>query len=233
MFGKIQITGQIKVVTGMHIGGSTAFAAIGAVDAPVVRDVHTNLPMIPGSSLKGKMRALLAREYNETLAKTPDYDDERILRLFGSAQKNNVRRSRLIFSDLFLANEKELRDRGLSSMVEIKFENTINRATAVANPRQLERVVRGSIFDLNLIYDLDRESDSEEIEADMATLAEGMRLLQMDYLGGSGTRGYGKIRFLRLAAQKAIGDLPADLMARCDAIIQGAQADSPRREGPQ
>lgn len=62
MFGKIQITGQIKVVTGMHIGGSTAFAAIGAVDSPVIRDARTNLPMIPGSSLKGKMRTLLARE---------------------------------------------------------------------------------------------------------------------------------------------------------------------------
>ncbi len=233
MFGKIQITGQIEVVTGMHIGGSTAFAAIGAVDSPVIRDVRTNLPMIPGSSLKGKMRALLAREYNETLAKTPDQDDERILRLFGSAQKDTVRRSRLIFSDQFLANEKELRDQGLSSMVEIKFENTINRATAVANPRQLERAVRGSIFDLNLIYDVDRESDPEEIEADMATLAEGMRLLEMDYLGGSGTRGYGKIKFKALSAQKAIGDLPAGLIARCDEIIQGAQADSLRQEGPQ
>lgn len=118
-------------------------------------------------------------------------------------------------------------------MVEIKFENTINRATAVANPRQLERAVRGSVFDLNLIYDVDRESDPEEVEADMATLAEGMRLLEMDYLGGSGSRGYGKIRFLELSAQKAIGDLPADLIARCDKIIQGAQAALPCQEGPQ
>ena len=233
MFGKIQITGQIEVVTGMHIGGSTAFAAIGAVDSPVIRDARTNLPMIPGSSLKGKMRTLLARELNTKVAASADQDDEKIVRLFGSAQKGSLRRSRLIFSDQFLINEKELRDRGLSSMVEIKFENTINRATAVANPRQLERAVRGSVFDLNLIYDVDRESDPEEVEADMATLAEGMRLLEMDYLGGSGSRGYGKIRFLELSAQKAIGDLPADLIARCDKIFQGAQAALPCQEGPQ
>ena len=56
MFGKIQITGEIEVVTGMHIGGSSAFAAIGAVDSPIIRDVTSNLPMIPGSSLKGKIR---------------------------------------------------------------------------------------------------------------------------------------------------------------------------------
>ena len=82
MYGKIQITGKIEVLTGMHIGGSSAFAAIGAVDAPIIRDVSTNLPMIPGSSLKGKMRTLLAREYNETINASPDEDDIRLTRLF-------------------------------------------------------------------------------------------------------------------------------------------------------
>ena len=44
MFTKIQITGKIELVTGMHIGGSSAFAAIGAVDSPIVKDVRTKLP---------------------------------------------------------------------------------------------------------------------------------------------------------------------------------------------
>ena len=47
MFAKLQITGEIELVTGMHIGGSSAFAAIGAVDSPIVKDVRTKLPMIP------------------------------------------------------------------------------------------------------------------------------------------------------------------------------------------
>ena len=64
MYGKIQITGTIEIMTGIHIGGSSAFAAIGAVDSPVVKDARTNLPIIPGSSLKGKMRTLLAKQYN-------------------------------------------------------------------------------------------------------------------------------------------------------------------------
>ena len=47
MYAKIQITGKLEVVTGMHIGGSSAFAAIGAVDSPVIKDSRENLPMIP------------------------------------------------------------------------------------------------------------------------------------------------------------------------------------------
>lgn len=49
MYAKIQITGTIEAVTGMHIGGSSAFSAIGAVDSPIIKDIKTNNPMIPGS----------------------------------------------------------------------------------------------------------------------------------------------------------------------------------------
>ena len=62
MLAKLEIKGTIELVTGMHIGGSSAFAAIGAVDSPVVRDTLSDLPMIPGSSLKGKIRTLLAKK---------------------------------------------------------------------------------------------------------------------------------------------------------------------------
>ena len=80
---------NILVKTGMHIGGSGAFAAIGAVDSPIIRDARTNLPMIPGSSLKGKMRSLLAKEFNERVVE-PNEDHERITRLFGSSKKGNI-----------------------------------------------------------------------------------------------------------------------------------------------
>ena len=169
MYAKIKISGEILVKTGLHIGGSGAFAAIGAVDEPVIKDVLSGYPMIPGSSLKGKMRSLLARELNTAVVE-PDGDDERILRLFGSAGKgqSKIRRSRLLFSDMVLANEGELRNAGLQSMTEVKFENSISRTTAVATPRQIERVVSGSVFLMDLIYEL--EKDDEFIE-DMETLA--------------------------------------------------------------
>ena len=215
MYGKIRISGNILVKTGMHIGGSGAFAAIGAVDSPIIRDARTNLPMIPGSSLKGKMRSLLAKEFNERVVE-PNEDHERITRLFGSSKKGNIKRSRLLFSDMVLKNEEELRDAGLQSMTEVKFENSISRATAVANPRQIERVVRGSVFKLDLIYELEEE---QEFLEDMETLAEAMKLLQYDYLGGNGSRGYGKVKFYNLKADNVIGDVDENIKKQINELL--------------
>ena len=218
MYAKVRISGDIEVKTGMHIGGSSAFSAIGAVDSPVILDVRSNLPMIPGSSLKGKMRSLLAKEFNEAIVE-PDNDHERLTRLFGSAKKDNVKRSRVLFSDMVLDNEQELRDAGLQSMTEVKFENSINRTTAIANPRQFERVVRGSVFRLDLIYELE---NMDEFLEDMETLGEGMKLMQYDYLGGSGSRGYGKIRFEALEADVVVGQVDDDAMTKCREILTKA-----------
>ena len=215
MYGKILIEGKLEVVTGLHIGGSSSFAAIGAVDSPVVRNSRDNQPMIPGSSLKGKMRSLLARQRNQKISGNMDEDEEGILRLFGSAKNGNVRVGRLIFSDLFLAEQDSL-----ESPVEVKFENSINRLTAVANPRQLERVISGTQFNLKLLYELkdttDREkekhaeyyqgTEEEWILKDFQSLIDGMKLLELDYLGGSGTRGYGQVRFCNLSAGLVYGD---------------------------
>ncbi len=216
MYAKIQITGMIEVKTGMHIGGSSAFAAIGAVDSPVIKDTRTRMPMIPGSSLKGKVRTLLAKKYNEEVRK-PDDDVECLTRLFGSAKKDHVKRSRVIISDMFLANEDVLRKQGLQSMTEVKFENTINRATAVANPRQIERVIRGSEFGVDIIYEAE---DAEQIVEDISVLAEGLKLLQYDYLGGNGSRGYGKVAFHDLYAETVVGEVPEDILAQCNDILQ-------------
>ena len=216
MFAKIEITGTIEVVTGMHIGGSSAFSAIGAVDSPVIKDMRTGYPIIPGSSLKGKMRSLLAKRYNTVFATTPDDDAECLTSLFGSAKKGNVRTGRLLFSDMLLGNWEELKKQGLTSKTEIKFENTIKRTTAVANPRQIERVIRGSEFPLYLVYEA---VDEETLKKDFEILREGFRLLEYDYLGGSGSRGYGKIKIKNLYAEAVIGEVDPDVMEECQQIL--------------
>lgn len=216
MYTKIQIKGKIEVLTGMHIGGSSAFAAIGAVDSPVIKDVLSGCPMIPGSSLKGKMRTLLAKEYNESVADKPDQDCERIKRVFGSAEKNHIKKSRIQISDMILSNADELRNKGLNSLTEVKFENTINRATAVANPRQIERVVRGSEFDLDILYEVDNMDDLYE---DIELIAEAFKMLQFDYLGGNGSRGYGKVKFTNLHAKAAIGQLDKSVKDKINEIL--------------
>lgn len=216
MYTKIQIKGTIEVLTGMHIGGSSAFAAIGAVDSPVIKDVITGYPMIPGSSLKGKMRTLLAKAYNESVANNPNQDCERIKRVFGSAEKGNIRKSRIQVSDMILSNDKDLRNKGLNSLTEVKFENTINRATAVANPRQIERVVRGSLFNLDILYEVD---NSDDLYEDIELIADALKMLQFDYLGGSGSRGYGKVKFTNLHAKAAIGQLDKSVEDKINEIL--------------
>lgn len=219
MYGKIEITGEIEIVTGMHIGGSDAFAAIGAVDSPVIRDIRTNQPMLPGSSLKGKLRSLLAKAYNDRPV-NHDADHPKIVRLFGSAQKGQVKCSRLLVSDMMLTEQsvESLRQRDVG-LTEVKFENTINRLTAVANPRQIERVVRGSRFGMNLIYTVEQEN---EILEDFATLADGLKLLRYDYLGGHGSRGYGKVRLHDVRAESVIGDFDDELIGKINDVLQDA-----------
>lgn len=217
MFAKVEVTGTIEVLTGMHIGGSSAFSAIGAVDAPVVKDVVSGNPMIPGSSLKGKMRSLLAKRYNTSFAETPDDDIECLTDLFGSAKKNHVKTSRVLFSDMVLCNWEELKKHGLTSKTEVKFENSIKRTTAVANPRQIERVVRGSVFPLNIVYEV---KDEETMVNDFGILSEGFRLLEYDYLGGNGSRGYGKVKFKDLYAEVVVGEVSEETVDMCRKLLK-------------
>lgn len=218
MYTKFEITGTLEVLTGMHIGGSSAFAAIGAVDSPVVRDPLSDRPMIPGSSLKGKLRTLLARQYNRDPLTTADSDDPCILRLFGSAKKGQIRLSRLLFRDMVLPDTsmQELREGGLYSATEVKFENTINRLSAVATPRQIERVIRGCKFDVNILYNVEEPDEAVE---DISHLAEGLRLLEYDYLGGHGSRGYGKVKFSDLQLRPVMGEADPALLAACRAAL--------------
>lgn len=216
MFAKIEISGVMEVVTGLHIGGSDAFSAIGAVDSPVVRDTRTNQAMIPGSSLKGKIRSLLAKKYNQTIAVSPDDDAECLTNLFGSSKKGNIKFSRVLFSDMFLSNWEELKRLGLTSETEIKFENSIKRTTAVANPRQIERVVRGAQFPIQLIYEV---TDEKSLIQDIKILKEGFQLLEYDYLGGNGSRGYGKVKLYDLQADIVIGEVSDEAMRQCQEIL--------------
>ncbi|ALM93313.1 type III-A CRISPR-associated RAMP protein Csm3 [Fusobacterium polymorphum] len=199
--GKLLIKGTIKLITGLHIGTSGDFSAIGAVDTIVIRDSVTNKPMIPGSSLKGKMRYLLARtKYNSSLeTKEIKEEDECIKRLFGSSDP--IITSRLQFQDSLLS-DKSIEDFKEFEFdlpyTEIKYENTIDRIKGVANPRQLERVPAGSEFDFKVVYNVEKIEDFEE---DMKNILLMMDVLEDDYLGGHGTRGYGRIKFKNLSLE--------------------------------
>ncbi|MBF0840631.1 type III-A CRISPR-associated RAMP protein Csm3 [Staphylococcus lentus] len=205
MYSKLKITGKIEVVTGLHIGGGGESSMIGAIDSPVVRDLQTKMPIIPGSSIKGKMRTLLAKKYGLKLNQESQNDDaEEVLRLFGSSEKGNIKRARLQISDAFYSEDtKSYFQKNDISFTETKFENTINRLTAVANPRQIERVTRGSEFDFTFIYNVEDES---EIESDFQNIKDAIHLLENDYLGGGGTRGNGRVLFKDVTVETVVGN---------------------------
>lgn len=222
-FAKIMIRGEIQVETGLHIGASAAFSAIGATDHPVIRDPLTQLPIIPGSSLKGKMRSLLAKAKNQAVAETPSDDIEQIRRLFGDSNSEDSKTGRLIFRDSVLANSEELVGRGARTLTEVKFENAIDRRTAKANPRQIERVMRGSKFNLEIIYDLANE---EELEEDFQYISDGLSLLELDYLGGNGSRGYGRIAFKNLTAEVIFGEIEKTSLEKINKILSNEKVSS-------
>jgi CRISPR-associated protein Csm3 len=103
--------------------------------------------------------------------------------------------ARLIVRDCHLQRESaeklERVNTGLY-MTEWKFENGIDRITAAANPRQVERVPAGSKFQFELIYTVE---DSSQAVEDLQNLAIALALLEDDALGGHGSRGYGKVKF--------------------------------------
>lgn len=112
---------------------------------------------------------------------------------------------RLIFRDAFLINKDKLDSLGVKSYTEVKFENTIDRITAEANPRQIERAIRDSVFGFELIYEVTDKSQAQ-VEEDFKVILDGLKLLELDYLGGSGSRGYGKVVFEALKANTVFGN---------------------------
>lgn len=219
ILGKLIIKSDLKVLTGLHIGAGNEVSSIGAIDNIIVRDALTSKPYIPGSSLKGKMRYLLARVYSAS-GKMKDfkYEREEIGRLFGQSEKYV---SRLQFQDVFFNEDSaeiiEKMDTDLY-LSEIKFENTIKRETAEANPRQLERIPAGSMFNFKLVYNVENE---EELEEDLDNISKCLNLLQEDYLGGSGTRGYGRVGFENLKFEfRDYTDCKIDVESKAKELIK-------------
>ncbi|MEM4396937.1 MAG: type III-A CRISPR-associated RAMP protein Csm3 [Candidatus Woesearchaeota archaeon] len=193
----MKIKGTIKLESGLHIGGSKDIFKIGGLDSPVIKD-KDGYPYIPGSSIKGKMRSLLEKKYGlKDLAKEDSQNkDERLIAfVFGSA--GNTRKSPVIvvFRDAFLKNKNKVNK---EKLFEIKAENKIDRISGKAeSPRFIERVVPDTEFEFEIeIHDFLFNKYSFEFTKDdvVKLLEEGIDLLQKDYLGGSGTRGYGKVK---------------------------------------
>ena len=189
---KIKINTTIELLTGLHIGGSKENVQIGGIDCPVIRTaVKDNQPYIPGSSLKGKMRCLL--EQIAGSAKVGGNNE--INNLFGYSQTNQP--SKLIVRDAMLTEKSADALKNCENLdmpyTEGKWENVIDRVKGTAeHPRQTERIPAGVSFDVEFVINVWDDDNAEDL---VNLLKKGINALENDYLGGSGSRGYGQIRF--------------------------------------
>jgi CRISPR-associated protein Csm3 len=234
----ITLEATLKVLTGLRIGAGDSEMHIGGVDNTVIKHPLSGSPYIPGSSLKGKMRSLLEWRSGavkeaplgaKDLAKAPETQQaeiKRILQLFGigggdvkddAKLVSELGPSRLSFWDCPLdeAWEKEVRNNN-QLLTEVKSENVINRISGVAeHPRNTERVPAGAefVFKLSVKQLADDKKSKEENEAEnkvlLETVLQGLKLIEHDSLGGSGSRGYGKVKFagLKINGEDATGRL--------------------------
>ena len=189
---KIIYTGTITLKTGLHIGGTNAALNIGGPDKFVVRNPINNIPYIPGSSLKGKLRSLVEIYNGETNGGKPTNKiDTRAGALFGvSGDSDSSRPSRLIVRDAELDIDSCDFSNTDLPYAESKTEVSIDRVTAKANPRTFERVPAGAKFCLNMVLNIFDGEDEKELKN---TLKQAIALLHDDYLGGHGSRGYGQV----------------------------------------
>jgi CRISPR-associated protein Csm3 len=177
------------------------------MDNPIIRHPVTGLPYIPGSSLKGKMRSLLeikAGSFQKDTGRPCNCGRCDICILFGCGDPNKSdQMTRLIFRDAMITEDSEtkLRDaqgeKGLN-FAEIKYENWIDRNTGKARRsglRAQERVPEGTTFNFEMSIRIFENDNSEKF---LNKIKEGLNLMQQDYLGSSGSRGYGKIKFVNL-----------------------------------
>ncbi len=204
---KIKIETTITLLTGLHIGGSKDSVEIGGIDLPVIKlATKEGEPYIPGSSLKGKMRCLLEQANGISEIGNSGSDNGMVKSLFGYASGNkSAQPSRLIVRDAMLTDDskRELKASDNLDMpfTENKFENTIDRVKGRAgNPRQIERVPAGAVFNAEFIINVFSGTDSEGLPLPTEQqlidfFLEGLRLIEKDYIGGSGSRGYGQIEF--------------------------------------
>lgn len=199
---KIVIKGKIITLTGLHIGGNKSSMEIGGIDLGVIK-TGNGYPYIPGSSLKGKLSSLLAKVRGSQEKRT---DSALMKLLFGDAGgKEAASSTRIQVRDAHLDLDHFNSEAGFGGkdsrfldfeFSEIKTENRIDRVTGTAkDPRQVERVPAGATFNFEIVVDIYEEDPAKDL---LKLLDEALQLLEMDYLGGHGSRGSGQVSISKL-----------------------------------
>lgn len=200
--------GTIKLITGLAIKGASNELNIGGADSEVVKNPLTGEPYIPGSSLKGKMRSQLERVYGmrnrygkDEFSKPCGCGEKtcQVCSLFGAHMNPGAASAptRIIVRDCELTEDSRAVIQNMpverGGYLELKAENLIKRDKGTADaPRFMERVPAGLGFKLEILLQVFEGDRAEQLKGE---IEKALELVEESYLGGSGSRGYGQVKF--------------------------------------
>jgi CRISPR-associated protein Csm3 len=221
LIGKLILEGEMHCETGLHVGAGKGSLEIGGADNPVVKDAHGH-PYVPGSSLRGRIRALLEqatgmavpgelvflskRKGQEVRIHQSDRPDDEICVLFGRSpgrmekvgggdiDSSSATPSRLSVFDAPLVPE---------SITAQMRETLDDELTEVKSENAIDRITsQANPRTLERVPAGARFKIRMVLDllcAEDATLPglvlQGLRLLEDDALGGGGSRGSGRVSF--------------------------------------
>jgi len=212
MLEKVFLRGTITALTGLRVGGSEQGLDAGGLENLVVRHALLDEPYLPGSSLRGKLRATLERL--QGLAGGPAGDGvvfgpaddpaHPLVQLFGLGAKDGAGiPSRVLVRDALLtegSRRRLARLRGVLPMTETKAEATIDRVTAAASARTVERVPAGAELRFEIVLEVRALPDSPGAAAQDASGAGGAsssRALDAQRASRTEANGWGRDEDLR------------------------------------
>jgi CRISPR-associated protein Csm3 len=222
--GKLIVEGDLVCETGLHIGAGKGSLEIGGADNPVVKDswgrpyvpgssikgrLRSLLEQATGMAVPAEMVYLSKRRGQEVRIHQSNRPDDEICLLFGRSPSRLERvasgegqqqggesaatPARLTVSDAPLQLESitaQMRENQDDELTEVKSETAIDRITSQSSPRTLERVPAGAKFSVRMILDVLCDED----KALAGSVAQALRLLEDDTLGGGGSRGSGRVK---------------------------------------
>jgi len=224
LVGKLILEGEMHCETGLHIGAGKGSLEIGGADNPVVKDSHGR-PYVPGSTLRGRIRALLEqatgaavpselvyiskRKGQEVRIHQSDRPDDEICILFGRSpgrmekvgggdlESNHATPARLSVFDAPLVAD---------SITPQMRETLDDELTEVKSENAIDRITSQANP-----RTLERVPAGARFKVRMVLdilcpedavlpglLVQGLRLLEDDTLGGGGSRGSGRVSFADL-----------------------------------
>lgn len=206
----VTVKGIICLKTGLHIGAGKDSIEIGGLDLPIMKNPRTKAPYIPGSSIKGKLRSMLEVTQLAGAEGIKPIISEKgepcgcgkclVCELFGAhaaaTDLKDKKPTRLLVRDAYLTDYFQEKFENNELPMEIKYENIINRISGTAeHPRPVERVPAGVQFEFELaikVFEGDDEKKFKEV------IEKGLKLLELDGLGGHTSRGSGQVKFENL-----------------------------------